>query len=510
MTIIKILPHDDVFMKVVCDDAIAYEIRDNFTYKAPNYKFHPLYKNKVWNGDILLFKPMTRLMYVGLLPRLSGFCMKNNYHLEFDRNKIFFVGDRYHSNIEEIIKELDLFYKPRDYQTDAFKRCITDQRRLIESPTGSGKSLIIFMVAKYFNEIYLKPEKLRTLIIVPSLSILGQMKDEFIKYNKGKPLDIHLIGEGSEKVTNSDYTIAMWQSIYKLPNEFFNQFDVICADEVHQYKEKKGAKNVLKTLMEKATEVPYRFGFTGTLDEEILNQMTAEGLFGPPYKVTTTRELIDDGTLADLKINVVSLQRSKIFKQEFKKYVYTKDGKKKGTPTEKYEKEIKALISDPVRNGFIMDLSKKLEGNTLILFRRVEEHGKVLYDELKSQEDGSYHTHFIHGGVNSDKRKEIKEIIEKETGHIVVASFGTSSVGWDIKNIHNIILASPLKGQIALLQSIGRGLRKGDNKETMNIYDLVDDIQIGTYSCYSLIHGRKRIEIYRKANLPFTIHSIDL
>jgi len=145
----------------------------------------------------------------------------------------------------------------------------------------------------------------------------------------------------------------------------------------------------------------------------------------------------------------------------------------------------------------------------MILFRRVDEHGKILFDALKA-ERGSDKTHFIHGGVKGDIRKDIRYQIENGSGHILVASLGTSSVGLNIKNLHNLILASPIKGQIAILQSIGRGLRKGDTKEKINVFDVVDQIEVGSYKCYSLAHGINRIKIYTKANLPFNIQTINI
>jgi superfamily II DNA or RNA helicase len=216
-----------------------------------------------------------------------------------------------------------------------------------------------------------------------------------------------------------------------------------------------------------------------------------EGLFGPSYKVTRTDELMRQGHLSQLDIQCVLLKHPP---QKF----------------ETYEDEIQYLISHEQRNKFITNLTLDLKGNTLVLFSRVEAHGAVLYEKINSQKRDERKVFFVHGGVDAEERELVREITEKESNAIIVASYGTFSTGINIRNLHNVVFSSPSKSRIRNLQSIGRVLRKGKDKVKATLYDIADDCTYNSRKNYTLNHLIERIKIYNEENFNYEIITINL
>jgi len=243
--------------------------------------------------------------------------------------------------------------------------------------------------------------------------------------------------------------------------------------------------------MESLTEVKYKIGTTGTLQETKTHKLQLEGMFGPAHFVTTSKELMDEGTLANLKIKCLVLAYS--------------DNERKLVSKMNYQEEMDWIVRNETRNNFINNLVKDLTGNTLVLFQFVEKHGRPLYqqiDKLKRK------TFFVFGGTDAVDREKVREIVEKEKDAIIVASFGTFSTGINIKRLHNIIFASPSKSRIRNLQSIGRGLRKSDDKEGVELYDIADDLSWKKNMNYTLNHFSERINIYSTEKFEYEIHSV--
>tara|TARA_B100000902_G_scaffold198945_1_gene189735 strand:- start:711 stop:1448 length:738 start_codon:yes stop_codon:yes gene_type:complete len=241
--------------------------------------------------------------------------------------------------------------------------------------------------------------------------------------------------------------------------------------------------------MTKLHVAKYRYGFTGTLDGTQTHKLVLEGLFGPSYKTIKTHELMEKGYLAKLNAKIILLQHPEI-----------------GFDT--YEEEIQYLISHEQRNNFIKNLALDLKGNTLILYSRVETHGEILYNMINNNDDRK--VFFIHGGVDVENRELTREITEKENDAIIVASYGTFSTGINIKNLHNVIFASPSKSRIRNLQSIGRVLRKGSNKFKATLYDIADDCSTETKRNYTLNHLVERIKIYNEENFNYDLVKVSL
>ena len=473
---------NEVYLKVSSEASVMQELSDHLTFMVPGAKFSPAFKNKFWDGKIRLLNSLTGLTYAGLVKEISEFALSRNYDVEIDPelqyNGIF-------DDVNEVIESFKITKQPRDYQIHSFQLAVEMERGIFLSPTASGKSLIIYLLAKYFNKLV----KQKVLVIVPTVSLVMQMKKDFEDY-QGKALDIHCITAGVDKVSTSPIVISTWQSIYKMPKDWFNQFGCVIGDEVHQFK-----ATSLKSIMEKLINCRYRYGFTGTLDGSLTNKITLEGLFGPVKQVTTTTELMEQGHVADLKIKALILQYDKDTRQSTKKL--------------NYQDEMDFLVRHEKRNKFIRSLALSLEGNTLVLFQYVEKHGKVLHDMMITKAPDRK-IFFVHGGVEGDDRERIRGIVETESNAIIVASYGTFSTGINIRNLHSVVLASPSKSRIRILQSIGRGLRIGDNKDSMTLYDIADDLRSGTHINFTLQHFTERINIYSNEGFEFKIFNTEI
>jgi len=174
-----------------------------------------------------------------------------------------------------------------------------------------------------------------------------------------------------------------------------------------------------------------------------------------------------------------------------------------------YNQEIEYIVRNAARNQFIKNLALSLKGNSLILFQFVEKHGKDLYEIIK-ESSGKRRTFFVYGGTDVEVRESVRSITEKESDAIIVASYGTFSTGINIRNLHNILFASPSKSRIRNLQSIGRGLRVGDNKTEATLFDISDDFRIGKFTNYTLKHFIERLKIYDEEKFVYKIYPIEL
>ena len=448
----------------------------------------PAYQNRVWDGKIRLFSYATGQIYAGLYLYIKNWCKENNIHV-VDGTKIKekTVDD---SKIDELIKALKLPYEVRDYQREAFKYSVEKDRCLLVSPTASGKSLIIYLMLIY-NLLRLKDTKQdKILVIVPTTSLVEQLFKDFKDYGYNSERNVHRIYSGHEKETNKRVIISTWQSVYNLPKKWSNQFGMIIGDEAHLFK----AVSLTK-LMTKLEKTKYRVGLTGTLDGSKTHKLVLEGLFGAVNKVVSTSELMEKGKLAQLKIMCLVLQHDQTARH------FLKD--------KTYQEEMDYLVSNEKRNKYIRNLATSLNGNTLCLFQYVEKHGKNLYESIRERATDKQ-VFYVHGGVDTEQREKIREITEGSDNAIIVASYGTFSTGINIRNLHNIIFASPSKSRIRNLQSIGRGLRLKDDNGTATLYDLSDDISYNGKENYTLHHFKERINIYNGEDFNYEIHNVEL
>ena len=460
---------DEVFMKVDCDDGLARDLYDFFSFTVPNAKFMPSYKNRYWDGKVRLFSIKTKKIYIGLLPYVDEFCRERGFDFSGIEDVI---GEKQREKCSQSwLADLNLPFEPRDYQIDAFNTAIQYGRQLLLSPTASGKSLIIYLLARYYNK--------KTVIIVPTTSLVEQMTKDFIDY--GYEERICKIYSGQE-VFDAPITITTWQSFSKAPKDVMQSFDVVFGDEAHLFK-----AQTLKGILEKMKTTAIRFGTTGTLDGSEVHRLQLEGMFGPVKKVISSSELMEQGTIAQINIDCLILRHPKMKKMS-------------------YQDEMDYLVSNEKRNHFIVNLVKSLKGNTLVLFQYVEKHGEVLYDMMFNTDMGG-NLHYVYGGTDTEDREVVREIVEKSKEDTILASYGTFSTGINIKKIDNVVFASPSKSRIRNLQSIGRGLRKTDGKDSMRLFDIADDLGCDNFT---LAHLKERINTYNEENFPYELKQFDL
>ena len=482
---LKIAKKNEVYLKVEAPDHVKYELADFFTFEVESAKFMQKTKRyRGWDGKIRLFSPATGELYCGLVDYLTDWAKKNKYEYEIEENEFYGSPDDFNElitpeGVAGFVKALRLPVKVRDYQYQAIYECLRYNSRLLLSPTASGKYLMIYALVRSYTNL-----TRNVLIVVPTTSLVEQMYKDFESYGWKASSYCHRIYAGQEKYTNHKVVITTWQSIYKEPKKWFDRFDCVIGDEAHQFKAKS-----LSTLMSKLHDCKYRVGFTGTLDGANVNQLVLEGLFGRCSQVTKTSKLMKRGYVAKLKVQVILLKHDeKLF--------------------EGYQDEMDYLVEHSGRNNFIKKLAIDLKGNTLILFNYVDRHGIPLFNLINSHTDQP--VYLVHGGIDTDDREDIRVLTEKADNAIIVASYGTFSTGINIRNLHNVIFASPSKSRIRNLQSIGRVLRKGDNKSKAVLYDIADDISTDRGNNYTLNHLMERVKVYNEEKFDYEIIDVKL
>lgn len=484
MTDIILHKLDEVFIRFECEKSLAQELSDHFTFFVPGYQFTPQYKSRIWDGKIRLANLKSFTIYAGLLPYIQKFCEDRNYKVEIDSN-ITLTENLSLKEADDFIKSLNVPFERHDYQLLSFLNLIRNRKGLLLSPTSSGKSFILYLIIRYIQQTCKKG-----LLIVPRTSLVEQMFSDFKSYGWDSEENCHRQYAGRDKFTDKFLTITTWQSIYQLPKEYFEQFDFVLGDEAHDFKAKS-----LTTIMTSLTNTKYRIGCTGTLDGTQTHKLVLEGLFGPVMKFTTTKELMEKNQVAELLIKCLILK----YPEETAKLIKKMD----------YQSELEYIVMNNARNNFIKNLVLSLKGNSLVLFQLVEKHGKILYPLIK-EAAGNRHVFFVYGGTDVEQREQIRSITEKESDAIIVASYGTFSTGINIRNLHNVIFSSPSKSRIRNLQSIGRGLRLGDNKTQATLFDIADDFRIGKFTNFTLQHFTERVKIYEEEKFNYKFYNIEL
>jgi superfamily II DNA or RNA helicase len=479
---------DESFIKIQCDESVAWELRDAFSFRPPGFQFVPSYKQKLWDGYLRLFNPLSRQIYRGLAPQVMKWATERGYTYEYDDEDLDTSFSVEEAN--EFIEKLKPKHMPRDYQVNSFVHAIRSKRRIVLSPTGSGKSLLLYLVS-----MYLLTKGKRGLIIVPRSALVEQLYSDFEDYStkNGKNMEkyCHRVYSGRDKESDKPIVISTWQSLQRLPKEYFQQFDYVVCDEVHQAQAK-----ALTDIVTKCTKAEYRLGVTGTLTGAKAHEWQLIGLFGQIYKATSSKELMDKKQLAELTIKCLLLKYSEEECQYMK--------------SASYQDEIKYIISNPERNKFVVNLALSLEGNTLLLFNFVESHGDVLYDMLNKRVKDGRKVFYIHGGTDVEDREQIRKVVESETNAIIVGSVGVLSTGTNIVALDNVIFASPSKSKIRNLQSIGRGLRVSDTKKSATLFDIADDFKWKGRENFTLKHFFERLKTYNEEKFNFKIYKISM
>lgn len=501
MTTIHIAKIDESTLRVTSDDfGIEQEMQEHFSFFVPGYKFMPLYRNKVWDGKAKLYDMYRKTLPYGLLEYVKDFALNNDYSVSVsDELKI-------HSrfSLEETqayIESLQLVskgnpIKARDYQVEMVHRAINKQRVLALSPTSSGKSLSIYAFIRWQVE-----QGNRVILMVPTTMLVAQMYSDFEDYSSQNGWDVesnvHQLYSGKEKKFDKPVLITTWQSVHSIAKkktnefaDFFSLWDVFVGDEAHLF-----ASNSIQDISKKLVNAKYRLGTTGTIQDDKVSKLTLEGSFGPVYKATTTKKLMDANQVTKLKIKCITLKHS----EETRKLMRGAD----------YQKEIDYIVTNNSRNKFIAKLAKATKGNTLVLFKYVDKQGKPLYQIIKDM-CPDRPVFYISGEVDVNEREAIRKSLETHTDVILCASYATLSTGVNAPSIENVIFASPVKSKITNLQSIGRGLRLRTGKDYCTLFDISDDLSVKSKTNHTLNHLQHRIEQYTNEQFEFDLINVQL
>ena len=453
---IEIYELDETGLRIVAPEGILRQISYHYTFEVPGAKFTPLYKLGHWDGKIRLFR--NNVLPKGLFIDFIKLIKEENWDI-INVDITLKKDDR---DPKDFVSSLKLPFEPRDYQMDILSKSMVFPRQVFLSPTASGKSFAQYLIARRFK---------RTLIIVPSISLVEQMASDFAEYDIDKEIRVAKDGgKNKDDIHDADVVVSTWQSCMKWSAQDLNSFDCILGDECHRFEAKS-----LSNIMNKANKVHFRYGFTGTINDAKMHELSLMALFGPVRKVVSTRDLIDRNLISNLDII------AKIVKYPIV------DCKRR-----KYHDEVKFISEHPERNAYLVRLIDDMPGVTLVLTRYVK-HCRQLFDDISVK-----NKFMITGALDSTQREEIRQAVMKSDQAVIVATYGTMSTGVNIPNIQNLVLASPLKTKITLLQSIGRGLRLHESKIKLNVYDIVDDMSKGKYKNFALKHFISRLQIYRK------------
>lgn len=469
--------------KIESSPGIAYELSEAFAFMVPGAKFTPKYKAGIWDGKIRMFNIKTREMYLGLFEKMFDWCKESGYTVEY-ANKSDFDSNSTLPLTDDDWKWLKTtaVFESRWYQTDAVNEVFKNSKSLILSSTGSGKSFICYLIMRYWIENF----EGKLLITVPSTSLVEQLFKDFESYVADDfkvSENVAKIYGGKDKYPSEQVVISTWQSAVKLPPAWFKGFNAYICDEAHSADGKS-----ITAIVNNLSHVILRVGMTGTLDGTKMHELEMLARFGCLRRVSNTKDLQDEGTLAPIEIDCLQLRYTK----EEIDLVKNMD----------YQQEISFLVGHEKRNLFLAKTAIMQKGNCLMLFNFIEKHGKVLEKILQPMcDEAGKKLFYISGEVSTEKREEIRAILETESNAILLASYATLSVGVNIKNLHSLIFCHPVKSAIRVLQSIGRILRKMTGKQKVKLIDIADDLSYTTRGGNKkqntvLAHFLERLKIY--------------
>lgn len=467
-----------------------YKIMGKLSFFLPNYKFLPSYRANQSDGKKKFFKIIgDKLVFPrGLATRLYD-SMKGEIELETEPPSN--ISD---SEIEEFVRNLNLPFTPHDYQLNCIKDCIRNRRQVNVLATASGKSVIQYVVSRWFID----KENKDVLLIVPRIMLVNQMQSDFKDYG-WNDMQVSLIGDGVrlESIDNP-LTISTWQSLFR-NSTALSKIDVIIADECHQVKSDVWENIIIPSC----SNARYRYGFTGTLPKELTHKVSILGSLGSDKTYISPRGLIDRGLATPVTIRAMFLE----YPIEDINIIKNLD----------YKSETTYLIEHNRRNIIITRLVDKLksqDSNTIVLFNNVK-HGILLAKMLVKKISGNditdkelksahndYGVYLISGATKATEREKIRKLMEEESGNVIFGTTSILSTGVNIKNLNHLVLAAGGKSDILINQSIGRLLRLHVKKTMVNIWDIIDDATIQRKSSikknYFYKHFEERLEIYNE------------
>jgi superfamily II DNA or RNA helicase len=505
---ITIVKQNETYMKVHCSEVyMELDIQDRFSFEIPNAKYDPRVKFGKWDGIKRLYNRKTKKLYIGLLLELLNLCEQKGWSYEIDPELLPSNDQISDEDLSAIINEVIQPHsdgnpiEPYDYQLEAVKYALNMDRSTLLLATAAGKSLVQYLLVRIYqlmNEL-----KHKTIFIcVPSISLVEQMYNDFKDYSTFDGSNWHVdkhcqkISSKYTKQINTQIVITTWQSMCKLPHDLIENAGACIVDETHT-----ASASVLTGILESLHSCQFRHGLTGTLNTVESDQLTIQGLLGPAKRIVSAHDLIQQGRASDVHVNMLMLNYSQKDKEQYISQI------SKAPHKMRYQEEVSYLINHEGRRKFVLDLVHSLDGNTLVLFDRVEEFGKILYEQSKELHDNSF---LIVGEIDSQERESIRQSIEQYNDAIIWASSQTMSTGVSIKKLHNLVIISSSKSKIKILQSIGRLMRLHNSKDKANIIDLVDNLTYKDNPNYVLKHAQTRLEYYNQEKFKIKFEEFNI
>ena len=498
MVDVEIRYKDEATCYILADEMILYNLRERLKFHPAGYFFSPKYKAKVWDGYIRLIKNNT--LPSGLIPKLCEvikefnctFTVDSRYLQKYDITKEFISS---YSNFLNLTDDKGNRISLRDHQLEGVYKAVLNKRITGLSATNSGKSALIYVYIRFLLDI-VKVNKI--LLLVPNITLVEQMYNDFASYSLLNRWDVNencqrIYGgiKSRDRDFNKKIIISTWQSIYEWNNDFFEKFDVFICDEVHLAK-----GDCIQRIASKCTNASYRLGVTGSLSDSHTDELIIRGAFGSVVKLIDNKEMIKKGFSTPYEVKCILLK----YNEEISKSMRYLS----------YDDEIDFLLECVERNKYIAKLTKNLNNNTLILFEKIKKHGIPLMHLLKAALPDKK-IFYIDGSIKNEQRLKIIDYMKTHNDVILVASYKTFSTGINLRNLYNLIFSSPFKSKIRLLQSLGRMLRKMDNKDKVTIYDLVDDLSYKSHKNNTLTQFTdNRLVYYDNESADYKIYKINI
>jgi len=460
---------NEVYLKLQTTKSIEMDLYGFFAEFAENYMFHPKFRASFWDGKIRHYDKQNSLLPIGLLPKLSKYCHQNQIELEldFDTSSLFneLTDESLYDFYDEVIpKDSELY--PRYYQHNTILKALNNKRGICRLATSAGKSFIQYLFCRKLLQ-----EDRNILFIVPNISLVEQMYSDFVSYGftevDSNVCKLHSQIKKEKLNFNLPILLTTWQSLQGKRPGFFEKFDTLIIDETHL---SSGA--TIQSICKYCVNADVRIGLTGTMPANKATNQTIVGMLGPIVYDVTTRELIDRGFASDVKINNMILKYDNSFKV-----------------SRTYDEEMKFVTSYSPRLSVLDKIIKETDKgkNSLFLVHKID-HLEETFKYLQDNYGTEYSVYKIYGEIKASVRETIRQKMESEGNVLLVATYSTLSTGWSVKRLHNIVFYSSYKSKIKILQSIGRGLRKHESKESMVLWDIVDDLRYK--------HGNKEIDNY--------------
>lgn len=497
-----VVTEDKKFLRIVdFEENELEQVKFSFRRRIRGWYWNPLVKKKLWNGYVEFIKDFK--IPIGLWNDLIK--LGETYTFPVDIQGLERIVDiNFDENdFKNWVSNFFIDHKfiPRDYQIDSAAAILKNRICVSEIATSAGKTLITFLVYGYLKH---KGMLNKMLIIVPNTTLVMQMKDDWEEYNREVlPMKIRQVYGGSkDDDPSADVIVGTFQSLTKKNIDYFRGINVVFTDESHTVKTVS-----IRNVLSKCSDSDYRFGLSGTVQEDdSADFMTVTALLGPLVKSIPPRFLFKEGFATPPKFKIIVLQYKN---EELKEKLYfIRKGKQlEGGKILNLEKNI--IVQNPARFKFIVDLVSKTTKNTLLLFSNVkDQYGKRMYDWLK--ENTNKVCYYVDGSISQEHRDFYKKDMEEGNNRVLVASFTTFSTGISIKNVHTICFAESYKSEIIIKQSIGRGMRQLEGKESFTIVDFVDDLAYKGMQNYLYKHGKARLEFYKQYSSDIAVHKVQI